>query len=79
MASRIRRAPIVGRQYTFEPKRCGVTLDQVAFGAVLGAQGRAWPHRQKKVKRGRKTKRKVRKRTASEKQEYNTVIKYLNQ
>lgn len=37
------------RQYTFEPKRCWVTLDQVAFGAMLGAQGRAWPHRKKTV------------------------------
>lgn len=34
-------------QYTFKPKRRGVTLDQVAFGAVLGAQSWAWPHRQR--------------------------------
>lgn len=36
-------APVVGQQYTFEPERCGVTLDQVTFGPVLRAQGRAWP------------------------------------
>lgn len=30
---------MTGQQYTFEPKWGGVTLDQVAFGAVLGAQG----------------------------------------
>lgn len=35
-------APVVGQQYTFEPERCGVTLDQVTFGPVLRAQGRAW-------------------------------------
>lgn len=35
-------APIMGQQYTFETKRCGVTLDQVTFGAVLRAQRRAW-------------------------------------
>lgn len=35
---------MAGPPYTFEPKRGGVTLDHVAFGAVLGAQGRAWPH-----------------------------------
>lgn len=38
------RDPMVGHKYTFEPKRCGVALDQVAFGAMFGAQGRAWPH-----------------------------------
>lgn len=37
-------------EYTFEPKRCGVALDKVAFGAVFGAQGRAWPHRQEEIK-----------------------------
>lgn len=41
--------PVIRRQCTFEPKRHGVTLDRVAFGAVLGAQGRAWPRGQKQI------------------------------
>lgn len=45
---------IMGRKYTFEPKRCGIALYQVAFGAVLRAQSRAWPHRKEKCEGGRR-------------------------
>lgn len=51
-----RWAPAMEQQYTFQPKGCGVTLDQVTFGAMVGAQGRAWPsgkEKRKKEKEGR--------------------------
>lgn len=56
MALTIRWAPAMEQQYTFKPKGCGVTLDQVTFGAMVGAQGRAWPsgkEKWKKEKEGR--------------------------
>lgn len=67
---------IVGCRGTFEPKRRRVTLDQVAFGAVLGAQGRAWPE-----PRGEwKVKRKEEEDENSEKENgLETAIKYANQ
>lgn len=67
---------IVGCRGTFEPKRRGVTLDQVAFGAVLGAQGRAWPE----PRREWKVKRKEEEDENSEKENgLETAIKYANQ
>lgn len=67
---------IVGCRGTFEPKRRGVTLDQVALGAVLGAQGRAWaePRGEWKVKRKEEEDENSEKENGLE-----TAIKYANQ
>lgn len=54
MASKMKWSLIMGRKYTFEPKRCGIALYQVAFGAVLRAQSRAWPHRKERREGGRR-------------------------